>query len=91
VSVFGLARGVLSVLATVVDTSALAKVVVASLVGAIGVTIAVSLAILSVTRFDELRRDERTVEASGFAVIAAVATAASLAAVVYGIVIMTSK
>lgn len=88
---FGLARGVLSVLATVVDTSALAKVVVASLVGAIGVTIAVSLAILSVTRFDELRRDERTVEASGFAVIAAVATAASLAAVVYGIVIMISK
>lgn len=80
-----------SLLATVVDTSALAKVVLYSLVGAIGVTTAFSLAILGAVRFADMRRDDRSIEAGAFALLAAVATAASLGAVVIGIVVMMSK
>lgn len=80
-----------TVIATVVDTSALAKVVLYSFLGAIGVTTAFSLAILGAIRFDDMRRDERTIEAGAFAVLATIAVAASIAAVVLGIVVMTSK
>jgi hypothetical protein len=80
-----------AVLATVVDTSALAKVVVASIVGAIGVTLAVSLAILGVIRFDDMRRSERVIEAGAFAMLAAVATIAFAVAVIMGVIVMTSK
>jgi hypothetical protein len=80
-----------SIFASLVDTNALAKVVVASLAGAIGVTLATSLAIFGALRFADMRRDERTLEAAAFAVLAAAGTTVSVAAVVYGIVIMTSK
>jgi hypothetical protein len=79
------------VLATAVDWSALGKVVLYSFVGAIGVTTAVSLAILGATKFADMRRDERLLEAGAFAALAAVTAAASAAAVVIGIVVMTSK
>lgn len=78
-------------LATVVDTSALAKVVVASLVSGIGVTLAFALAVLGTTRFADMRRDDRTLEASAYAVLAALAFAVCVAGVVLGIVVMTSK
>jgi hypothetical protein len=81
----------MSVLATLVDTSALAKVVIYSFVAALGVTTAVSLAILGAVRFADMRRDERTIEAGAFAVLTIVAAAVAMAAVVIGIVIMTSK
>jgi hypothetical protein len=80
-----------TVIATVVDTSALAKVVLYSFLGAIGVTTAFSLAILGAIRFADMRRDERTIEAGIFAVLAAVAAAASIGAVAVGIIVMTSK
>jgi hypothetical protein len=76
---------------TIVDTSALLKVVVASLVAGIGVTAAFSLAIMGATRFTEMRRDGRAVEAAAFAGVALVALAASAAAVVFGLIVMTSK
>jgi hypothetical protein len=79
------------IFASIVDTNALAKVVVASLAGAVGVTMATSLAIFGALRFADMRRDERTLEAAAFATLALAATAVSVAAVVYGIVIMTSK
>jgi hypothetical protein len=78
-------------LGTIVDTSALAKVIVGSLVAGIGVTIAFSFAILGSTRFADMRRDERTLEAAVFAGIALVGAAACVGAVVFGIVVMTSK
>ena len=81
-----------AVLATaIVDTSALLKVIVASLVAGIGVTAAFSLAIMGATQFTEMRRDGRGVEAAAFAGIALVALAASAAAVVFGLIVMTSK
>jgi hypothetical protein len=78
-------------LATVIDTSALAKVVLYSFIGAIGVTISVSLAILGAVRFAAMRRDERVLEAAGYALLAAVSATAFVAAVIIGIIVMTSK
>jgi hypothetical protein len=78
-------------LATVVDTSALAKVVASSLLAGIGVTAAFAVAILGATRFADMRREERPAEAAGFAALAIVALGACAAAVVAGIIIMTSK
>jgi hypothetical protein len=80
-----------AVLATVVDWSALGKVVIYSFVVAVGATTAVSLTILGAIRFADMRRDERTIEASAFALLAVAGGAVSIAAIVAGIVVMTSK
>jgi hypothetical protein len=78
-------------LATVVDTGALAKVIAASLVAGIGVTAAFALGILGATRFADMRKEERAVEAAAYGAMALAAFAACVAAVVVGIVIMASK
>ena len=78
-------------IATVVDWAALRDVVLYSLAAGIGVTIAFSLAILGSTRFSDMRRDERTVEAVVFAGLALFGLAVSFAAVAFGIVVMTSE
>ena len=78
-------------IATVVDWAALRDVVVASLAAGVGITVAFSLAIMGLTRLSEMRRDERVVEAWAFGVLAVAGLAVSGAAVVYGIVLMTSK
>jgi hypothetical protein len=89
---FSPVNAVVTVLAsTVVDWSALGKVVLYSLVIVIGVTTAFSLAILGVTRFADLRNDQRMLEAGAFAVLAALGAATCLAALVLGIFEMTSK
>ena len=81
----------MTLLGTIVDTSALAKVIVGSLVAGIGVTIAFSFAILGSTRYADMRRDERPLEATVFAAIAIVAALACVAALVFGIIVMTAK
>lgn len=80
-----------TILAAIVDTGALGKVIIASLIAGIGVTVAFALTILGATRFADMRRDDRPVEAGVFAVLATLALAASVAAVVVGVVVMTSK
>jgi hypothetical protein len=79
------------VLATVVDWSALGKVVLYSFVIAVGVTVTTSLAILGAIRFADMRRDERVIEAGAYALLTAVTAAVSLGAMVLGIVVMTQK
>jgi hypothetical protein len=81
----------MTLLATIVDTSALLKVVVASFVAVVGVTVAVSLAILGATRFADMRAGERPLEATAFAILTAVALAASIGAAVVGVAVMLSK
>jgi len=81
----------MSVLATVVDTSALGEVILASLVATIGVTTAFALTILGAARSIELRRDARPIEAGAYAALSLVTLVACIAAVAFGIVIMTSK
>jgi hypothetical protein len=79
------------VIATVVDWEALLDVVVASLAVGIGVTITFSLAILGATRFAEMRRDQRRAEEIAYGTLAGLGLAITLGAVVFGIVVMTSK
>jgi hypothetical protein len=79
------------VIATVVDWAALRDVVVASLAAGVGITVTFSLAILGLTRFADMRRDDREVEAWAYAGLAILGLAVSGAAVVYGIILMTSK
>ncbi len=80
-----------AVLAEIVDGKALWQVVAASLAGGVGVTIAFSLAIAGAVRWIDLRRDNRPVEAGVFAVVGLLGIAVSLAAIVGGILVMTSK
>ncbi len=84
-------RGVGAVIATVVDWAALRDVVVASLAAGVGITVTFSLAILGLTRFADMRRDERVVGAWAYAGLAILGLAVSGAAVVFGIILMTSK
>ena len=81
----------MTVLGAIVDTGALLKVIVGSLLLGIGVTAAFSLSILGATRLAELRRAERPIAAGAFAVLMAAGAIATAAAVVIGIVVMTDK
>jgi len=79
------------VLATVVDTGALLKTVVAAFIAGVGVTLIFSLAILGAARFADLSRDGRRVAAASFGALAIVALAAAAAVVTIGIIVMTRK
>jgi hypothetical protein len=80
-----------ALLATIVDTDALGKVILYALIAGIGVTVSFSLTIVGATRFADMRREDRPLEAGLFAVLATIALALCVAAVVLGIVVMTSK
>jgi hypothetical protein len=83
---------VIPLAAPVVDWGTLGEVVLYSLAAGVGVAICFSLAIVGATRFTEVRRDGGTgVAAVAYGALAALALAATLAAVVIGIVVMTSK
>ena len=77
--------------ASVVDWAALGKVVVASLIAGVGVTLCFSLAVAGATRFAEMRRDSRAVEATLYAVLGLAGLAATIVSVVLAIVVMTKK
>lgn len=77
--------------ATIVEGKELAQTVVASLVAGVGVTTVFSVAIWGGTRFVDLSRSGRPLAAGAAAVLGALALLATLAAVVVGIVVMTSK
>ena len=77
--------------ASVVETKELLETVVASLIAGIGVTAAFSLVIFGVTRSAEMARDERPMLAAAAGGLAALAGAVVIAAIVFGIVVMTRK
>ena len=77
-------------IATIVDWEALLRVIVASLIAGIGATVAFSLAILGATRFGELRRDESSA-AWGYGALALAGLASTLAAVAFGVYVLTAK
>lgn len=77
--------------ATIVETKELLETVVASLVAGVGVTAVFSVAIWGGARFADLSRDGRPLAAGAAAVLGALALATTMAAVVFGIVVMTSK
>ncbi len=78
-------------MAVVVETKELLETVVASLVAGVGITVVFSVAIWGVGRFADLSRNERPVAAGAAATLAVLAGLITLATVVLGIVIMSSK
>ena len=75
----------------VIDWAALLDVLWVSLLGGVGVTSVFAVFILGSARAAEVRRDGHRVFAGAYATLAAVAFAVVVAAVVLGIVFMTSK
>jgi hypothetical protein len=78
-------------MAVVVETKELLETVVASVVAGVGITVVFSVAIWGVARFADLSRNERPLAAGAAATLAFLAGLATLAAVVFGIVVMSSK
>ena len=76
-------------IATVVDWDALLQVIWVSLIAGVGVTGAWAFAIVGATRSLEYGRNGRTGEAVLYATIGVVGVGAVLAAIVFGIVILT--
>ena len=79
------------IIAELIDVESLLKVVGASFVGAVGITVAFSLAIVGATRMVDNRRDHRGIESGAYAALMIVGLLASGAAVVYGVILMTTK
>jgi len=78
-------------MAVVVETKELLETVVAAVVAGVGITVIFSVAIWGVARFADLSRNERPLAAGAAATLAALAGLGTLAAVAFGIVIMSSK
>jgi cytochrome c biogenesis protein CcdA len=78
-------------LAEIVETKELLQTVAYSLVAAIGVTTAFSVAIYGVTRAAEFRRDDRPIASTAAGVLGAVGLAICVAAIVIAVIVMTAK
>jgi hypothetical protein len=79
------------VLATLVEGKALLQTVIAATVAGIGVTFAFSVAIWGFGRSVELGNEERRLAAGTAAAVGSLALLVVLAAIVFGIVVMTHK
>jgi hypothetical protein len=79
------------VLATIIDWSTLLELAGASLAAGTGATAAFSLVIYGAARATDLSRQDRTVAAGAFAVLAVLALAVCAAGVAYGIHVMVQK
>ena len=78
-------------IATIVHTDELLQTIVASVVAGIGVTFAFSVGIWGAGQFVELNRTGRAAAATAALVVGGLALACVAAAIVIGIVVMTSK
>jgi uncharacterized membrane protein len=79
------------ILASLVDTDALFKVILYSLVAGVGMTAIFSFGIVGLTRFDEARRGGRGGSGAGYAVLAGLCSLIVIVVVIEAIVIMTRK
>jgi hypothetical protein len=80
-----------SVLATIVDGDALWQTFWTGAVSGVGVSIIFAFTILGATRSTDMRRVDRTVAATLYALLAVAGVLASLAVVVYAVVLITTK
>lgn len=78
-------------LAAVVEWDKLLDVVIYASAAGIGVTAVFGIGVLGATRMVDMSREGRAVEAGFFGVVAVAALAAVVAAVVLGIIVMTTK
>jgi hypothetical protein len=77
--------------ASVLETKELLETVVSSLIAGVGVTAAFSIVIFGVTRSAEMARNERPLLSTAAGGLAVAAGALVIAAIVFGIVVMTTK
>jgi hypothetical protein len=77
------------VIASIVDTDPLLTVIWASLLAGVGVTAAFGFAILGAVRANELGRDGRVGEAAIFGALGVLGAAAVIAAIVFGIIVLS--
>jgi hypothetical protein len=78
-------------IAATIDWDALLDVVWTAVLGGLGVTAVYGVAILGMTRAVDFSRNGRSLEAGAYAVLGVVAIVAVVGAVVFGIVVLTSK
>ena len=78
-------------IATIVDTTALWQTIAAAFVAGVGTTIVFSLAILGAARFSEASRDGNRGLAAAFGALMVFGLAATAAAIVVGVIVMTTK
>jgi hypothetical protein len=78
-------------IATIVEWEAVRDTVLASVVAGIGVTLVFSIAIWGVARFLDYGRDDRPIAAGAAGGVAALGLLATAAALVVGILVMTSN
>ncbi len=78
-------------MAVVVETKELAQTIVASLIAGVGIAVVFSLGIWGVARFAEMSREERPLAAGAAAAMTALALLVTVAAVVFGVIVMSSK
>ena len=76
---------------TTLAMAPLLSAVLGALAGGLIVTIAFSLVILGVTRFDDLRRVGRRGAATAYGTLSVVAALAAIGTVVFGLILVTSK
>lgn len=81
----------MSVIGTVVETKDLLSAVIASFAAGTGVTAAFSIMIFGAARFADLRRDDRPLAAAAAATLVVLGLAVTAAAIVIGIIVMTTK
>ena len=80
----------MSVLATIVDWSALGQTALAALLSGVGVAFAFSLGILGAARLTDSTRELGLIGTIGYGTLAISGILASIAAIVFGIIVMTS-
>jgi uncharacterized membrane protein len=78
-------------LASVIEGQQLLKVIWVSAAAGVGVTAAFAVALLGASRALDLSRDGRQAEATLYGALGAVALVVVVAAIVFGIVVMTQK
>jgi hypothetical protein len=78
-------------LLSVVDWNALLQTAWASVAAGLGITLAFSVAIYGAVRTVELRRDERPMAASLAGALMLLGLAVSVAGIVFGVIVMTTK
>lgn len=83
--------GAAALFGAVVEGKEMAQAVIASVVAGVGVTFVFSVAIWGAARFVDLSRGDRPLAAAAAAALAGLALFVTAAAVVVGIVVMTSK
>jgi hypothetical protein len=79
------------IVAKVIDTHAAWQAIWTAAVSGVGISVVFSLAVLGTTRSTDMRRDDRPGQAAIYAGLALIAFAATIAAIVYAITLITTK